>query len=50
MIQNTYRDGYIIKRPLQLIAALEVGGVIQKEQEDQGGSTLNPTAEERWTF
>ena len=39
-------SGYVIERPLQLIADLEVGGDVQKEQEDQGGSNLNPTAEE----
>ena len=39
-------SGYVVERPLQLIADLEVGGDVQKEQEDQGGSNLNPTAEE----
>eukprot|EP00795_Rhopilema_esculentum_P015331 gene15331-6551_t len=39
-------NGYVVERPLQLIADLEIGGDVLEGNKDQRGSELNPAAEE----
>ncbi len=39
-------NGYVIERPVQLIADLEIGGETANAIEDEGQPNLNPEAQE----